>query len=141
MNGSTVSKKDVKQDILSLYSPSTATVPYVLGQGGPPTSHAPPQPTSMLGNSGPGMWGASSGWTGASAVPVVPLAQSNPWGNSPAGTLGFSEQQTHFNTNDIWGSSNPIAAPNQNSSSATPGGISASQKTDDVFGDLWGGFK
>jgi hypothetical protein len=71
----------------------------------------------------------------------VPPAQGNPWGSSPAAAAGFSQQQAHFNTNDIWGSSTVIAAPNQDLSNATLSAVSAPQKTDDVFGDLWGGFK
>lgn len=141
-----VPKKDMKQDILSLYSSAVGTTPSAFGQfGGVQTStwgsQAQPQPTSMLGNSGPGMWGASSGWTGAAAAPVVPPAQGNLWSNSGAAAPGFPQQTQLFNTNDVWGSSGSIAAPNQDLFSAPGGGIVASQKQDDVFGDLWGGFK
>lgn len=137
-----VSKKDIKQDILSLYS-SAATTPPTYGQlGGAQAStwgsHAQPQSTSMLGNNGPGMWGASSGWTGA---PAVPPAQGSLWGSSSAAAPGLPQQGNLFNTNDVWGSSTSITAPDQDPFSTYIGGAVASQKKDDIFGDLWGGFK
>jgi len=136
-----VSKKDVKQDILSLYSSSAGTNTSAFG--GTPTStwgsQAQPQSTSMLGNGGPGLWGASSGWTGTPAASVIPPAQVNLWNNSGMTAPGFPKQQTQlFNTNDVWGSSGSIAVPKQDLFNAPD---AASQKNDDVFGDLWGGFK
>lgn len=132
-----IPKKDVKQNILSLYSSATTT-PSTSGQFGDAQtsawrSQAQSQPTSMLGNTGLGVWGASSVWTGA---PNAAPAPGSLWSNPGAAT---QQQPNLFNTNDVWGSSVPVAAPNFFSA---PGGSAiASQKKDDVFGDLWGGFK
>ncbi|KAI0683329.1 hypothetical protein BC835DRAFT_1515779 [Cytidiella melzeri] len=142
-------KKDVKQDILSLFSTPSQQQPqpsapsaYGTQYGGAPAqqnvwgSYAQPaQPTalstSMMGSSGTGMWGATSGWN----APSPAANQSSLWGapvaNPPA------QQQNLFNTNDIWASSGTAATAGGDlfGSSALP------QKKDDAFGDLWGGFK
>lgn len=94
----------------------------------------------MLGSGGSGMWGNGSGWSGVTTPPVVPPAQGNLWNNSSVTAPGLPQQQTHlFDTNDVWGSSSSIAI--QGTVSVPDGGLVASQKKDDVFGDLWGGFK
>lgn len=183
-------KKDVKQDILSLFSSAApaaaaqaqASYPGVaagvnafggfasaamppqqnvwgaaqapMQQAQPPAQQAQFQPTSMMGNAGAGMWGASSGWN----APSVSAASTNLWGaptitnsapnNNQFG--GFAQAQpaaqpstqSFFNTSDIWASS-------ATTSTTAPGGGNAfgssmgggSQKQDDVFGDIWGGFK
>ena len=88
-------KKDVKQDILSLFSSNpvaaaspvqTAPTQSLTWQGNVPQQQ--PAATSMIGSSGTGMWGASSGWSGA--VPVIP-AQPNIW-NSATTT---QDRKTH----------------------------------------------
>ncbi|KAF8961021.1 hypothetical protein BDZ97DRAFT_1921712 [Flammula alnicola] len=153
-------KKDVKQDILSLFSaappvsaaPATATFGQFNNQaaywgGAAPQQQpiqqqqpvqqqqVPPPMTSMMGANGTGMWGASSGWSGA---PVMP-PQPNVWGAPAVATI---PQQQMFNTNAVWGAPTPSAAP-----AATPDLFGASYsaqpaaKKDDVFGDIWGGFK
>ncbi|EKM75753.1 hypothetical protein AGABI1DRAFT_116220 [Agaricus bisporus var. burnettii JB137-S8] len=136
--------KDVKQDILSLFSTTPANSnsnptsnPNAMNQFGmgnwnvqpqAQQSVQPAQPTSMIGNSGIGAWGASSGWAPAPTIP----AQANVWGTQ-AGP-GLSPQQANLmNTNDIWGGSSVPAGGN--------GFSSTTQKKDDVFGDLWGSFK
>lgn len=148
-------KKDVKQDILSLFSaaPPVSATPVSAGfsqynnqtaywGGAQPQQQQPPpmqqQPTSMVGNNGIGMWGASSGWSGAPAIP----AQPNVWGAPAAPTI---PQQQMFNTNAVWGSAPaappvPAATTDLFGSFATPSQPAAPKK-DDVFGDIWGGFK
>ncbi|KAI0809121.1 hypothetical protein BC629DRAFT_1713266 [Irpex lacteus] len=159
-------KKDVKQDILSLFSapPSQPSQPptqaaqfggatNVWGSAVPaqPTQPAQTQATqpgvtSMMGNAGVGMWGASSGWN---APPAANQNQSNLWG-APA-----VSQQSLFNTNDIWaGGAGGVggAGGGGGGVGGTGGGAggvgggdlfggSGLQKKDDAFGDLWGGFK
>ena len=92
-----------------------------------------PQPTSMMGNAGVGMWGANSGWNAPAAAP----AQPDIWG-TPGGGIGAGAgaQQSLFSTSDVW--STPAAT-----TATTAGGFggAAAQKKDDAFGDLWGGFK
>ncbi|KDQ30246.1 hypothetical protein PLEOSDRAFT_13029, partial [Pleurotus ostreatus PC15] len=149
-------KKDVKSDILSLFSSPAApaatpafnpqaTSSFTPSPWGTPQQQQQPvaqqpgfvQTTSMMGSNGAGMWGVNSGW----AAPAAP-SQNNLWGNpgpAPAQT-GFAVNPL-ANTNNVWAGS---AAPN-------PGGdlfstpfastTTNTQKKDDVFGDLWGGFK
>lgn len=148
-------KKDVKQDILSLFStPAAAPAPApasAFGQyasaavpaqnvwGGAgfaqPQPQAQAQTTSMSMTGPPGagtaMWGVGSGW----AAPAVP-AQPNVWG-APAPVQ--QQQQSLFNTSDVWASTPALG------SGAAGGtdlfGSSLPAKKDDAFGDLWGGFK
>jgi len=105
-----IPKKDVKNDILSLFAQtptataqsttSPTTTPWSTTKPNPSlfgTSQATPAPApSMMGTSGVGMWGAGTGWTqtpttsvpapnafGSFGVPSVPSAMSgaNIWGN------------------------------------------------------------
>ncbi|KAI0641085.1 hypothetical protein C8Q79DRAFT_920122 [Trametes meyenii] len=155
-------KKDVKSEIMSLFSTAAPVAPaqnaYAgavagagsqfgaqpqvqaqqgqFGQWGAPAgAFGQPQPqqqqpvaqqTSMMGNAGVGLWGASSGWN---AAPTAATAQTQPniWasGGVPA------QQQSLFSTSDVW--STPSAGASA--------GVVPAQKKDDVFGDLWGGFK
>ncbi|KAI0791778.1 hypothetical protein C8Q75DRAFT_792381 [Abortiporus biennis] len=158
-------KKDVKQDILSLFSaaPAAATQPAypatappygqfgaqpqaqaqnVWGQfGGAPQQQQQqqqqPATQSMMGNAGIGMWGASSGWNPAPAA----APSSNLWGASSPAQPQVQSQQAFFNTNDIWAS--PAASNGAAGGGDLFGGSAsgAQQKKDDVFGDIWGGFK
>ncbi|ESK95597.1 stromal membrane-associated protein [Moniliophthora roreri MCA 2997] len=146
-----VPKKDVKQDILSLFSTPAAPHPAMqsgFGQFGgmaaqtspwaaaPASNHtAPTQSTSMMGNTGVGMWGVNSGW-GAAAPP----AQPNVWANPTAPSPPTTQQPNLFaSSNDMWGGGSLGGAqqdPFGSFSTAAP-----AQKKDDVFGDIWGGFK
>ncbi|KAH7884100.1 hypothetical protein F5I97DRAFT_1813264 [Phlebopus sp. FC_14] len=158
--------KDVKHDILSLFSSAPA----------PPSAHAPsttsnqssnafgqfstaqtswdafgstpavqPQPqaqsTSMIGTNGTGAWGVSSGW---SAPPTAP--SNSIWGStSTTTTTTATPQSTNhqlnvFNTTDIWASSTS-AAGNTTTTNSFVSQTPAAPKKDDVFGDLWGNFK
>ncbi|KAG6826223.1 hypothetical protein H0H92_000663 [Tricholoma furcatifolium] len=145
-------KKDVKQDILSLFSspqPSFTPAASNFGQFAPaatapswPTQTPQPQPqaTSMLGTSGVGAWGVSSGW--GAPVATVP-AQPNIWGSPPAAPV-VPQQAGLYNSSTVWQS--PAAPPAQDSfglfvDSGTTGAGSMQPKKDDAFGDLWGGFK
>ncbi|KAL5518473.1 AGE2 [Sanghuangporus vaninii] len=152
-------KKDVKNDILSLFStssPNAASVPgspaAAFGQSGPtqPPSQVQPQSISMIGSSGVAIWGAQSGWT-----PNAPPAQPNAWGGfqSSGTTSPVLAQQTSiqsiFETQNVWSAASGLgtqAAGGSNDvfsstlgSPTTP--LSTTQKKDDVFGDLWGDFK
>ena len=132
-------KKDVKQDILSLFStpPPTSTpqfdqmgnqAAYWGGAAPPPQQQQQQQTTSMMGMNGTGMWGATSGW----AAPVIP-AQANVW-SSPSITTP-QQQPNPFESTAAWGAMPTSAMPDL--STPTP----AVQKKDDVFGDIWGRFK
>jgi stromal membrane-associated protein len=115
-----VPRKDVKQDILSLFSsPATASAPQPsafgsFGNAAPVSTQSgsgwdafgtasavqPAAQQSMMGSSGAGMWGTSSGWS----QPAAPApASAGIWGAAagPAPSL--------LNSNNVWGSSG--AAP------------------------------
>ncbi|KZT35452.1 ArfGap-domain-containing protein [Sistotremastrum suecicum HHB10207 ss-3] len=123
-------KKDVKSDILSLYS-ATPTAGGVLSGG---TNYAQPnipaaQPVSMTGN-GVGFWGESSGWK--APLPV----SSDPWSSTPAAPAAQARPQASLfdSPADVWGSAANNGSANQNS-------LGTTAKKDDMFGDIWSGFK
>jgi len=131
-------KKDVKQDILSLFSAPPASIPQhgqmgnqaaYWGGAPPPQQQQQQQTTSMMGMNGPGMWGVTSGW----AAPVIP-AQANVWGSPPI-VAPQQQQSSLFNSTAVWDTTPTPALPDL-STTTTP----AVQK-DDVFGDIWGGYK
>ena len=145
------SRKDAKQDILSLFStPSTNQPPTMshnntFGQIQSPTSawhSAPTQPqqpvqvTSMMGTNGVGAWGTSSGWN-----PPAP-AQGNLWGNpTPAAALAQPKQPDLFGS-DLWGgSSNAMGGSTVWGSTGTSATAAPTAKKDDAFSDIWGDFK
>lgn len=159
--------KDVKNDILSLFSaPPTATAAPPtgaafghfgapqqdsFGQWGQPRAQSQPQgqSISMMGTTGTGMWGSSSGW-----APAPPPAQPDVWGgfqNVPTGTPAAPLQQNSqnlFETQNVWGSSSGPGAQSAGeanilfgSSFGSSPAPASTQKKDDAFGDLWGGFK
>ncbi|KAI6043787.1 hypothetical protein EDC04DRAFT_2647051 [Pisolithus marmoratus] len=159
--------KDVKQDILSLFSapPSSTSVPATVTGASDAGAHPTnvPQTTSMMGLSSIGAWGVSSGWTppvstsgnwgGTSSASRTPAFGSGAFSAATPAAASYTIGGT-FNTTDIWASpSNSTATANNianvSSVSATNGDIfgSAGQsllsqsRKDDAFGDLWGDFK
>ncbi|KAH8101548.1 hypothetical protein BXZ70DRAFT_933821 [Cristinia sonorae] len=154
-------KKDVKQDILSLFSTQTAA-PQTQAPGfgaatnafgqfnalqtqptqnawGAPLGATAAQPTTFMGNAGVGLWGASSGWN---STPAAAQPQSNLWGSAQPQVAQQQQPQQMFNTNDIWASNGGAGAggsggPDLFGSSS----LGNTQKKNDAFGDLWGGFK
>ncbi|KAG2361908.1 hypothetical protein BDR07DRAFT_1471947 [Suillus spraguei] len=143
---------DMKSDIMSLFSSAPTAAPSAGSStfgtfvspsqpqstwdqlGGAPQTQS--QPTSMMGTSGTGLWGASSGWN---ATPVTP-SQNTLWGNSVTPTAQQPQSQANsFNTNDIWGSS--VSAPGNATNLSGTSQAYPAPKKDDVFGDLWGDFK
>ncbi|EED82874.1 predicted protein [Postia placenta Mad-698-R] len=142
-------RKDVKQDILSLFStpaaqlaaPQTAPAPMAFGQFGQLTqaqtawspwdsqaTQPAAQSTNVVGH-------AASGSMGWGTTPQAP-AQPNIWG-APAAQPAV-QQQSLFTTSDVWGSSGGASTGgNEIFGSPLPG----MQKKDDAFGDIWGGFK
>ncbi|KAI9453944.1 hypothetical protein HD554DRAFT_2152287 [Boletus coccyginus] len=148
--------KDVKQDILSLFAAAPASAPAPPAQsvqpsnafdqrqfasaqswdplGGVSLGQTQTQPISMMGTTGTGLWGVSSGWTGVPPTTTQPSANSI-WGAPAAANAGAgtSTPNVALNTTDIWGGSNGLFAAQSTSAPAS--------KKDDVFGDLWGDFK
>lgn len=125
-------KKDMKQDILSLFSapPSTPQYGQMSNQAAYWGGAAPQQQqqtTGMMGTNGTGMWGTTSGW----AAPVIP-AQANVW-NSPSIAAPQQQQQQQSNSTAVWGTSPTPTIPDLFTTTTA--------KKDDVFGDIWGGYK
>jgi len=158
-------KKDVKNDILSLFSqtptatPQSTTSPWSTAKPNSSLFHGPqaaPAPApSMMGTSGVGMWGADTGWSqppaGSGLAPnafaPVPAAMSgaNIWGN-PASAAPAPAANPLFATQNVWG--NPAPAQPTNGGNVDPFssfGASTSStpaaKKDDAFGDIWSSFK
>ncbi|KAI6137408.1 hypothetical protein F5141DRAFT_1185985 [Pisolithus sp. B1] len=152
--------EDAKQDILSLFSASSSSgsVPATVtaSSGASVQSTNVSQTTSMMGLSGVGAWGVSSGWT-----PPVPVSGNRGATSSGTPAAGYTTGGT-FNTADIWASSSNSAAAANNiahvgGANANGGDIFGSgsggtflnagqsllsqPRKDDVFGDLWGDFK
>jgi stromal membrane-associated protein len=158
-------RKD-KQDILSLFNSAPAAAaaaapaPAALGTFGnfsaaqpvaatqsspwdafgsaPAQPQQSTQPQSFVGNTGVGMWGASSGWNAQAAAP----AQPHVW--APASSAQ-QPQQALFNTSSVWGgapaAANSTTAPDPFGSFGGSTTGAATQKKDDAFGDIWGSFK
>lgn len=143
--------KNAKQDILSLFStpaPNTvATTPAQQNLWGQPQQSIQQQRQpiqGMMGQTGTGMWGVSSGWNApqpqpqgnvwgnfTSAAPQQPQQQQGSigFGTQPASNGGFGgfQQSPALSTTDIWANNTTTATTNNQ------------QK--DAFDDIWGGFK
>ncbi|KAI0317913.1 hypothetical protein OF83DRAFT_1118931 [Amylostereum chailletii] len=149
-------KKDVKQDILSLFStpaPQQQQQPQAFGAyqaspspWGQPAAQAPPfsnaptsAPNAAWNPVGFNNWAQPA----QQQQPVVPT-QANMWGQPVQAPV--QQQQAMFSTNDIWASPSSGGGSAAGfggdlfGSAAAPASAPA-QKKDDVFGDLWGGFK
>jgi len=157
-------RKDFKSNILSLYAAAPPAGTGALGGGGfgvAPAQAAAPQPTSMMGNTGTGMWGTQSGWnvsqpqqstsSWGQSPPSQPAAfQNNVWGQptqqqQPFGAFGGAPTQapnSMYASQNIWGASaQPAVQPDLFGSFGTAAPAQPAAKKDDAFGDLWGGFK
>ncbi|GJE99757.1 ArfGap-domain-containing protein [Phanerochaete sordida] len=131
-------KKDVKQDILSLFSTSAAAAP----AAAPPSAFgqfgAAPAQANVWGGFAAVPAAAPAQQANAFAAPSWGAPQQNMW-NAPAAQPAPAQpaQQNLYNTNDIWASSGANAA----GAGGDPFGSTLPAKKDDVFGDIWGGFK
>ena len=131
-DSSTATKtKDIKNDILSLFSAASPSASHTLtssAMGHPPWEiSSNPQvqqavnPMSMMGSTGIGQWGVNSGWT-----PQTSSTQNKIWGSQPV--IQSQAATQNINTSNVWASGHEILG-------------STREKQDDVFGDLWGGYK
>ncbi len=139
----TQQKKDVKQDILSLFSSTPSAAPATASpRAQPQPQQQQQQTTSMMGAGGAGMWGVSSGWNAAASPPAQPNLWGAPAPQQPQPSLFASSTA-------IWGSPAPSNGTSQTlsdpfgsfASSGTATTTTTAQKKDDVFGDIWGDFK
>ena len=144
--------KSAKQDILSLFStPAPNPVAVQQNQWSQPQQPAQQPVQGMMGQSGTGLWGVSSGWNAPQPQPQPQpqlQPQANVWGNFTSGVsqppqqqgnfgsgiqsasngeFGGFQQSAAFSTTDIWANN-----------STTP---AANNPQKDAFDDIWGGFK
>ncbi len=152
-------KKDVKQDILSLFGKPTAAAPVQqadpFAAWGATTQQHAPQPTSMAGTNGTGMWGVQSGWnahTQQSPPAFAAQQPSNVWAwNAPSAASPTTQQQQPmqgvFEGQTVWGAPNSQQSAGSTTSNDLFGSTfsstttSTAKKADDPFGDIWGDFK
>lgn len=159
-------KTDVKSDILSLFSSSSTTgvsdgsqpatsvvqnnTDLFAAWGQQAQTQATPV-TSMVGQTGVGMWGVQSGWS-AQPISQAQSSQADIWGsftstsspNSASGPQKVGNTNALFETSGVWGGNvvNTNGAGNGRNDFPDVRLSSAQmQKKDDVFGDLWGDFK
>ncbi|KAI0063062.1 ArfGap-domain-containing protein [Artomyces pyxidatus] len=156
-NTSAAPRKDVKQDILSLFStpaqppqPQAAFGAFAAAPAaspwGQPTAAQFQQPAAPFANTNPSgvpssaAWNVGHAWNAPAATPVPP-AQGNIWGGS-APAAAPQAQVLLGSGGDIWGgsaSSGGMGGGDLFGASAPA--TAAPPKKDDVFGDIWGGFK
>ncbi|KAL1744294.1 hypothetical protein HDZ31DRAFT_38992 [Schizophyllum fasciatum] len=164
----TAQKKDVKQDILSLFSAAPAQpvpVQPVFNQfaaQAPANPWGAPAQVAPAAGAGAGVWGGApaaglgAAWGAAPAQAAwgapapaqqawaaAPPAQANVWG-APSPVQQQPAPGLLDNTASVWGSAAPVSPPAAQDPFGAFGGSAASpaqQKKDDAFGDLWGSFK
>jgi stromal membrane-associated protein len=127
------SKKDVKNDILSLFSSSTPAAAPVWNN----TNPQPSQPTSMIGTQGVSMWGANSGWNDPSSQQAS--TQPTVWQSNAASMTSNTANIGLFAGPNVWDVHNSTVPPKP-STNADPFS-SGAPKHDDAFGDIWNRFK
>ncbi|TFY70149.1 hypothetical protein EVG20_g2856 [Dentipellis fragilis] len=147
-------KKDVKQDILSLFA-TPSQQPQAAFGGFAPTAPVQQSPWAQSANTfaqqqppaapAPGQqvgsaWGVGFGWNAQASAAAMP-GQNNVWGASTPAAQPTSSQQAMFNTNDIWGSTGNTTGSAGGDLFGSMGSSNTVQKKDDAFGDIWGGFK
>jgi stromal membrane-associated protein len=135
-------KKDVKQDILSLYStPAPATGAFApFGALQQPQLQQFQPATSMMGENGTGHWGVGSGWNN----PATAAVQANVWGNPSAPPSQPSQSLGFAGNGNPWSSSPSVVSdvgrvPGIGGAdlwSTSPSLGTAPQK-EDAFADLW----
>ncbi|KLO11272.1 ArfGap-domain-containing protein [Schizopora paradoxa] len=159
-------KKDVKQDILSLFGKTAAAAPVQpqadpFAAWGSSTQQPAPQSTSMMGGSGTGMWGVQSGWNAPpTQSPPAFAAQQQPsnvwaWNSSSTTSPSAQPQQNNmqglFEGQSVWGATGaqqtatgiPTTTSNDlfGTSFSSTSTSTTTKKADDPFGDIWGDFK
>jgi stromal membrane-associated protein len=143
--------KNAKQDILSLFStpaPNPATaVPVqqnLWGQPQQPIQQQQQPVQGMMGQTGTGMWGVSSGWN-APNLSLRPMPgeisrpgfRNNRNNNKETSALGHNQLPTV----DLEDSSNRQRFRRPTSGQTTHYGATTNNQQKDAFDDIWGGFK
>lgn len=128
-------RKDTKQDILSLFGAQAVPSPW--SHSKTQTSQLQSQPLPPFSNATSGSssttnWNVGHNWSNP-----VPPVQANAWGAT-------TPQQTSLlgSGSDIWGESTGSSAEeNAGAFGASTSVRNTQTNKEDVFGDIWGGFK
>jgi stromal membrane-associated protein len=131
------SRKDAKQDILSLFGAQAASSPWSHSQA--QVTQIQSQPLPPFSNATPGSssttnWNVGHNWSNP-----VPPAQVNVWG----ATTPAQQPSLLGSGSDIWGeSAGSLAGPNAGAFGSSASATRNTQTNkEDVFGDIWGSFK
>ena len=129
-------RKDTKQDILSLFGAQAAPSPWPHSQA-QATQHQsqplPPFSNATSGSSPTTNWNVGHNWSN----PVPPM-QVNVWGT----TTPAQQPSLLGSGNDIWGeSTGGLAGANAGALGSSVSARNTQSNREDVFGDIWGSFK
>lgn len=129
----TAPTKDAKQDILSLFGAPVAPSPWPQAQGPVIQPQSQPLPPFSNNISSTTNWNVGHNWSNP-----VPPVQSNVWDSATP-----AQQPSLLGSgSDIWGGSTGNAAgASFGLSGSSPSASNTQTNKDDVFGDIWGGFK
>jgi stromal membrane-associated protein len=134
------SRKDTKQDILSLFGAQAAPSPWSHSQAQAQAQATqlqsqplPPFSNATTGSSSTTNWNVGHNWSNP-----VPPVQVNVWGaTSPA-----QQPSLLGSGNDIWGeSTGSLAGANAGAFGSSASARNTQANKEDVFGDIWGSFK
>jgi len=123
-------KKDVKQDILSLFSANPVPVAQSI--------MVQQNQQSLVGVGGPAMWGADS-WSTPVSNPSQGIPDNNVWATSGPAASTNTQYNANLSSQNIWGGPTSFQSPANTSEQF--GAPAKPAPKDDAFGDLWGSFK
>jgi stromal membrane-associated protein len=132
------SRKDTKQDILSLFGVQATPSPWSHSQAQAQATQLQSQPLPPFSNAASGSssttnWNVGHNWSNP-----VPPVQVNVWGATapaqPSSLLGSGS--------DMWGeSSGSLTGANTSALGSSGSARNTQTNKEDVFGDIWGSFK
>lgn len=130
------SRKDTKQDILSLFGAQAAPSPWSHSQAQvtqPQSQPLPPFTNATSGSSSTTNWNVGHNWSNP-----VPPVQVNVWG----ATTPAQQPSLLGSGSDIWGeSAGSLAGANAGAFGSSSSARNTQTNKEDVFGDIWGSFK
>ena len=130
------SRKDTKQDILSLFGAQAAPSPWSQAQVQATQLQSQPLPpfsNATSGSSSTTNWNVGHNWSNP-----VPPAQVNVWG----ATAPPQQPSLLSSGSDIWGeSTGSLAGANAGAFGSSASVRNTQTNKEDVFGDIWGSFK
>jgi stromal membrane-associated protein len=134
------SRKDTKQDILSLFGAQAAPSPWSHSQAQatqPQSQPLPPFSNATSGSSSTTNWNVGHNWSNP-----VPPVQVNVWGATTPAQQPAQQPSFHGSGSDIWGeSTGSLAGANAGAFGSSVSARNTQTNKEDVFGDIWGSFK